>query len=464
MDDGVSIITASRPISEILSGMLASGEVHPPLYFYYLHPFAGVAAGSWALGGGVEAWFRWSTMPWSFATVVLTWMLAVRLLSPRAAFIATLLAIASSYLSYFGQEVRMYPMLATFVLAASLFAVRMPEAKWLGPAFAAACILAFFTHYLALFYIAALALFLVGRHREIGPRALAIALVPVIAAVVAWLPIIRQQAAAQPLMLRAAPGWPEVIELFFQMGCGVTWPLPLPGWTELTSRGWPLHPMQWCGLVVIGVAAYGVLRLKERSFIALFLALPIAAVIGLSAFTSIRIFEYKYFQASAPLLCIALAAAGGEWRRPRPATLVVVGLLFANLFAWGMFQARPEWYGPQDWRGLLRAVRPSFEKGDEVVVHPSMMSAPVLVYAVFEDRWLLPGVYGADREDQVRSARRLWVLLTPNHPFVRQQHLLVDLMKNWKPVQQIERRSFWPANDVQAVLLIHDQGPATGTL
>lgn len=458
VDEGVSILNAAPPIGDIFARMQATHEVHPPLYFYYLHPWiAGLSPGAFVHGGG-EAWFRLGNLPWALLTVGFTMALGHRLGGRRVALGAGLLAATSSYLLFYALEVRMYAMLAAFVLGMAWAA---SARRWWGAAIFG--LLAFFTQYEAVFFIAALGLFCMLEERPTWRRWLGPAL-GLAAGLVLWVPVVMAQAGQQSFSLRDTPSWPQAVELLFEMVWGVTWPLPLPGWR--TDDG-ALPTWKWAGLVAALLVGGGVWRAKSRSrrFLACFIGLPLVAVFGVSIVTSLRVFEYKYMQPMAPFACIALAmwlaSVTEETPSPPRVGLVVVGAgILVNLAAWVGFARDAAWYGPQDWRGVVARVAPRLGPTDVVVVHPSMMAAPVLVYAwLGEPRLFTPT--GASRvvpvddsdapalREALSTASGAFLLTTLAHPWVGQQRLLERLPRPWVVDLVGETSSYWPANRIQ---------------
>lgn len=457
MDEAGSLFDSSAPLGDIFPRMLAKGEVHPPLHFYYLHPWiAAVSPGAFAHGGG-EAWLRLSSLPWALLTVWLTFSLAERLGGRRVAVGAGLLVAASNFLVYYSLELRMYAMLTTLEVGAAWAAF---ERRWWGGA--ALCLVAFFTHYEAVWFIAALGLFCVLQDRAewrrwLGPSLLLVLLLGV------WAPVMASQAGHQAFTLRDAPSWPQAVELFFEMGWGVTWPVPLPGW-RVEDGALPLW--KWAGLVVALLVGAGVWRAepRARSLLACLLLLPLAAVFVVSNVTSLRVFEYKYMQPLIPVVCIALAMwlapHGKQAPARRCAGVAVVGaVLLVNLAAWAVFLRDAAWYGPQDWRGVATEVAEHLGPGEVVVVHPSMMAVPLLVYAWLGEPRLFtasgaPRVAGVDEadgpvlRDALSSAPGGFFVTPLAHPYVAQQRLLEHLPAPWRATFAGETSSFWPANRI----------------
>ncbi len=484
VDDGVAILHASRPLVDIMPSMVASHEVHPPLYFYYLHLWVGfLHVGCFRDDtSALDAWMHLSSLPWALAVVYLTWCLGDRLGGRSVAVASSLLVATSDFLAYYALEVRMYSMLTVLVLCAALAVHR--RKPWSAAAW---MLVAFLTQYEALFYMVAIATFLVLDARatrkwgDLRPWLVPASVVG--ALVLAWSPLLLSQANLQMFSLRPPPSWPEAVELVFELGCGVTWPFPLPHWYGA------LAPLKWLGLLTLLGYAGGLARAsaEARRMLASLVGGAVLMSFAVSTLTTMRVFEYKYFQPVVPFLCIALGfwavpsvAPASDANRMRrvlgtsrgwgPVALVIA----VNLAAWAQFNERPSWYGPQDWRRVTRLVAGSVRPGDLVLVNPSMMAASVMVYAAYSDLKLLdlrPAVAGAfggivpidtpgDRfRGVLRHARRVWFVTTPNHPLVGRTRLLDHVPADWK-IQMVDRiHSFWPANRIWVLLLERGQAP-----
>lgn len=483
VDDGVSLFNAAPPVADIVRSMLAGREVHPPLYFYWLHPFVALAGPeSFGLAGGLESWFRWSSLPWSVAVVVLTYAVAARVGGRRVACAASLLVASSAFLAYYSWEVRMYPMQTALLLGAALAFLGLDGRPRVAQGWLAVLVVlsvaAFFTHYLSLFHIAPLGVAILvqaGRERH-GRAGRLLAVVAVLAPLAWWAPVMHAQAGSQLMSLRGTPSWPQVVEMLFQCSFGVTWAMPLAGWPELEAAGHAVAPWKWVSLLVVAGAGGGLAALAapRRWLVIGQSAFPVAAVLLVTWLTPAQIFEYKYFQALVPWLFIALAstvALPTRHGRALGATLVAL-VLAVNLWACSTWLAAPVYWGPQPWREVLTGVGPRLAPGDQVIVHPSMMMTPVLVYGFYEPR-MRPYVFGG-RDRQGRPAlrvtgvdsatdaqlveaegraRRLWLLVTPHHPFVVRQRLLDALLPRWRVAATSETAGFWPANRIRVFLL-----------
>ena len=84
---------------------LTAQDIHPPLYYALLHGWAAL------LGTGPTA-LRLFSVAVGILTIPLLYLVARRMLSARAALLATLLLTISPLHVYYSQEVRMYGLVA----------------------------------------------------------------------------------------------------------------------------------------------------------------------------------------------------------------------------------------------------------------------------------------------------------------------------------------------------------------
>jgi hypothetical protein len=465
VDDGVSILEASRPLSGVVPFILQIHDVAPPLFLYWLHPWAVTPVHS-----GMEAWFRSAVAPWAIATVLATMAVGRCLGGERLALAAGVLTAVSGFLVYYAGEVRMYPM-ATACLLVATWAVVEPASPGRALIAALAALAAMFSHYLTVPYLLTLLAWRLARREQLWLGAG----VPAVACSVAlllWSPVLKTQAGGQPLDLRPAPGMAQGVELLAQMGCGLTWPVPLVDWT---SR---IHPLKW--LMFVTLACWLMFSLGRhartqhgRALLMAMLTAPFVMIWGLSATTHVRVFEYKYFQFMVPYLMLAVAWPLATDGRRLAAWVAVTALVTVNLGGWLIFRSAPFYYGPQDWRGLLEHMRPLVQPRDFVVVHPSLFAQTVLAYAYTTEPFLFVGpgeipdhaypyplrVVPVDGPADAQllateqRAARLWLLEAPNHPFVAHSGVEAALRSRWTVQAGFQTQSFFPANVLRALLL-----------
>ncbi len=200
-DEAVSAQVAAKGLAELTRW--TADDIQPPLYYYLLAGWTRAAGhGEWAL--------RFPSALFGTATIALLWSLARRLFGRRrrgllaAMLAAGMTAIAPLYV-YYAQEARMYTQLTFFGALAGyalLRAVSAAEAAaggrrvsmWWGTAVVAS-LAALYTHYFALFLLAAYAACAIvalaaahGRHSGPRVREAIVAAALVVLGYLPWLP------------------------------------------------------------------------------------------------------------------------------------------------------------------------------------------------------------------------------------------------------------------------------------
>jgi mannosyltransferase len=108
------------PLPELMQSV--TRDVHPPLYALLLHLFVSLFGDSeWAL--------RLPSVIFGTASVGLTWAVAGRLGSSRAALIAALLTALAVYFVGYSQEARMYALLHCLALTSMLMLLRIDDCR-----------------------------------------------------------------------------------------------------------------------------------------------------------------------------------------------------------------------------------------------------------------------------------------------------------------------------------------------
>ncbi|MCK9250203.1 MAG: glycosyltransferase family 39 protein [Solirubrobacteraceae bacterium] len=147
IDEGISIGVASYPFGEIPDALRLDGN--PPTYYWILHGWI-------SLLGSTEAAVHALSAAFAVAIVPVTWLLARGPLGRRSALAATAMAAVLPYLTYFGQETRMYSMVALLsVLVAGLHLHVFSDGARLRSriGLAAVLIVALYTHSWSVFLV-----------------------------------------------------------------------------------------------------------------------------------------------------------------------------------------------------------------------------------------------------------------------------------------------------------------------
>ena len=117
-DEGYTMMIAPRGFAQITADTIR--DVHPPLYYYFLHVWLQVFGSSELAARSMSAVF-------SLGTVAVVFFLARRLFSRNIAAIAALFTALAPFMIRYSQEARMYAMIAFFTTAATYALVRAME-------------------------------------------------------------------------------------------------------------------------------------------------------------------------------------------------------------------------------------------------------------------------------------------------------------------------------------------------
>lgn len=449
-DDGVQWYVSQRPLGEIPATIRAIGEVHPPLSFYWVHAWM-------AVGGDGLPWLRLSMILLAVAMVAVVYRVALSAWGEGAARIAGVSVAVSAFHCFYSEEIRMYTMAGLFVALAVWGLYRM-RSSWDGAVlYALGALGALYTQYLTGFFLLFLTPVAFGRAYPwrrwlAASAAVAVGFLPQVLTVAG-------QATAQDLGLREPPPLAWFPELMFQMTFGTTLPRPLAGW-----GGMLLDPLKWSGLVLpLMLGALLWRRRTEGAVVARWLAAglfaPMLVLAAMSAWTSVRVFEYRYFDMGVPLLALLLGWAGAELLQGRGRALwqgLALLLLAVNALSLGLMIEDPG-VGTADWRGAGAWLAAHLVEKDTIVVQPGMFAA-VLSYYV---RHVPSGVrLLAENEPPATASEltqngRLWLVDTPWHPQVRKAGVAA-----WLPAAGLaadrdvlwESQNFFPANVIRVQL------------
>lgn len=393
---------ASMQIDEAMSLIAAAQwrtnphfDVHPPLYL------AGLAA--WGQVSLSEGWLRLFSVVPSLALVAFFPRIFSRLGLSAAGGLAGAVMLAVSFADLQqAREVRMYAWLGLWA-GLHLLALLSGRWRWAVLTLLAAC----YTHLFGLFLLPLG--WLLRRERAL--------LYVQVAVVLAWLTwAIPQMLAHKEHMfqLRQSPGAATLVEAIGRLVGG-----------RVAAFGDPLS------LVLGGIALAWLGWRRPRVHLAVYgwALLPWLGLWLLSALTPVQLFEFKYLVWTLPAWIALLVASA------RPAPLI---LLWAAV---NLFGAVPWLLAPHQWMANWREVADyAARQRLPVVVHPSMMSAPLLYYGV--------NVQGVDTWQQVQPERSMVWITTPHHPFVVQSHLATGLMLYWRKQSRRKFQTRLPSSEV----------------
>ena len=353
---------------------------HPPGYRLVLHAWMGFSVD--------EAWIRLVPLTAGVLLVPAVWALA-RLLWPGrlvAGDIAALMIATSPFLLHYSQDATTYSW-TTLWVTLSFFLLVLAwrrDSVWLWVAWSVSLAISLYSHYFALFPLAAqgVGLLLMGLGR--GPEKLrrtAHGSLAIAFAVVLYLPWMWQ--------LTSSSG--DALGVVF-------FPLTLDGqvfnWLPVLAAGYG-HPLVWqygwggwlAWIALAALVAWGLFTLyKMREVKSTKAFLPalswlLTATIGPYLFLRITsppgsVDPVRFATMAAPALLLVVAAIVAMmkpvWRLP----LLAAWLLLAG------WQWQSELRSPpvQDWRGILTVVREQAQPGDVVLAFPAFHAAAAAAY------------------------------------------------------------------------------------
>ena len=365
LDEAQSLWQTSRSPAQIVS--LIAEDVHVPLYHLLLHFWRR----GFGEGDGVGAG-RLLSLLLFLATIPSIYLLGKLAYGKRVGIFVALLTAASPFLNWYGNEMRMYSLLALLAVWNQYFFIRTYKDPrnyvWWG--YALTALIGVFTHYFfglillaqAAFYLFYHRLFQRGTFRKLAGTAL---LIGVLFLPWAWFVWSRNSAAdSNPLL--PPPSSVDVFNTFTAF---------LFGFQEdhvnaLVASLWPLG------------ALLGFLALRrnhrispESSYFLLALAVPILAAFGLS-FVFRPVYLARYLILSLPALYLLVGWLIQTY--PRQLSLSLKTVLLAGMFsglAWQAVSARTPI--KEDYRAAVAFLNENVTARDVVI-----LSAPFTVYPV----------------------------------------------------------------------------------
>lgn len=338
----------------------AAHDVHPPLYFFFLHGWVQV------VGEGVLSLRLFSALFGTLAVFLGGWLMW-RLASARAAFIALLLLALLPTAVRYSQEVRMYSLLGCWLLAATLALL-----YWLEEGrrryllmYAALMTAAFYTHYFSLFGALVQWLWLATlpnsplRRRDWWLANLAIA-----ALFLPWLPglldLIRHMAV---LEAGGDVGWQPPVDARSLPSMLWQWLAQSDG----NALSWPV--LLGAPLLVVAVTLL-VLRMDDSRqrggvLLALYCGLPLLLLYGVSFLSPVFVERYlTAFALGLPLLLALALDRLLQQRRVLGAALLVTLLGLQGIGVGRAIAVDPD----EQFDGMAAYVNAHYRAGDRVVV------------------------------------------------------------------------------------------------
>lgn len=329
IDEGYSLRDAA------LSGTIA--ESSKPLYFSILEAWMTVTPHT-------AAWLRMPAVIFGVACIWLTYIVARKLASERAAAFAALAsAISPLYINH-SQEIRMYTLLTALVLSQMYFfllALEKPGVKRLAP-YGLFTLLAVLTQPLAALIVVPQALFVITKNgqrlRTYVPWLATGALVFLF-----WLPVLinvfrfRGYFGAAWTLLEPRPGWWHGVSLIGEFLLGA-WDIKM----ALVSK--PAMAYLLYTLVIIGIVAWTTWSNRRAAGTAVALAWLAIPVITLGALSHVgaNLWVPRYMIYISPALFVLLGMAVARQRKPWIAAALAVFILALPAARVGRYYLKPD--------------------------------------------------------------------------------------------------------------------------
>jgi mannosyltransferase len=341
IDEGLSVGISDRPLTDIPGILRLDGS--PPLYYMLLNVWMQ------AFGSSEEA-VRWLSVVCALIAVPVAWWAARGLFGTRAAWMAAVLAATNPFFTQYGQEGRMYALLALLALVAAAAYGRAFAWRSRGWAIGYAVTLAamLYTHNWALFFGAACGLvwlYLVWRATERRELLIlgVIAFGGALALYLPWLPTVLYQVAHT----------------------GAPWSEPPTILSLLSTPARILGDFAVIALLLVGGAGLVSLRRSPALWL-LGIAILTVALAWLSSQLSPAWAQRYLAVAVGPLLLAVTAGLAGAGRLGIAALIVGAAL--------GAADAAPD--DKSNVRDVAEAIAPSLRAGDLVVsTQPEQISA-----------------------------------------------------------------------------------------
>ncbi len=407
-DEAWSMAIASNSSLVELFRSVQATDVHPPLYYVLLH--------AWTVSiGTTEYAARFLSLGLDLLSIALLVAAARSFFGRRGAVVVALLAAVSPIGVAYAQEVRMYTLLGLLTLSSSLLAYHFLETgrkgAWAG--YLAVSAAALFTHYFALFIVAAQDAYFLLRWREhrsytrrwLGGQLLLVAsLLPWFLTNAGGLRAIRSEPANRPPLEAATAligqGWSG-------FAAGVTArpeaAAPMAGATAL--------------LALLGLAAAWRSHPRLATFLAAYLLVPFAAMVAAASITPY--FFARYLLVAVPAHYLLVGRGLTTWRPALPTIALLAALGTGWAFSLQNLYFVPSFAKP-DYRSLAAAIEEMARPGDGLVlgsplgkqIHRYYYHGPLDTGALYD----APGAGPAEAQAYLTMAAgqysRLWVVPT----------------------------------------------------
>jgi hypothetical protein len=351
-------------------------ESNPPL-FYLL---------AWVARriGDPDVWIRLPSLVAGIGLIPLVGVLGARLAGRAAGLTAAALIAASPFAVFFATEARAYALLMFLVALSTLAllnAVERRSRRW-WVVFAAAGAAALYTHYTAVFPLAAQGLWALWFHRD-QLRALVLAHAAIAVLFVPWIPQIRENEAG------------DVVGGSFDLTAGTALTAllrsafghPIEAFDELPATAGIVALAAAAAVAVVGAVMGragnrsgpdGRTAIDRRGGAVLIAGLVVVAPLGLLAYKAVGGGDlYLPRNLSSALPALAIGIAWAAWSLPRPFAIAATVLVLGGAIAGSGLLVADDDHARPDFRSIAEVIDERAQPGDTVVTSPIFFFAPL---------------------------------------------------------------------------------------
>lgn len=448
LDEG-AVITLARQAdpSRVISMIIKTNEVHPPLYFLLIHHVIAIF--------GISPFFlRLTSVLTGLGCIAATYLLACDLFDRETAVGSSFTLLFLSSFTKFSKEIRMYPLLTLFWCLSLYFLLKSLKSDKKGYVvlLTVVNVLSLYTHYFSFFMIFSqvllISIYLIRKRRWKKAGSFALSYLICFFCFIPWLSSFLKQLGSSNYAIRSSPGISDIFKLPFFLSFGDNVDALFPN-----SQFFPIA----VGAAAIAIIVYFLWNLKSenRKILGLYFLFTPVAVFLLSAFTRFRIFAFKYFLFLIPFLAIAYGRLIVKSRnRIIPIALIAV-LLITNGFSFAVYNFSPEnYYGQANWKLAGKYLSRNTTAGDLLIIHPSMFYTVLNLY--YRGPAEIATVDQADKfikniSNRACGKNRIVLCMVPHHPLSENENLDLKLNRYFIVTNVFQIRNFYPRNRIRII-------------
>ena len=373
-DEAFSVNVARLPFVEMCRRIAWDG-VHPPFFYFLLHPWI-------LIFGDSEAAVRSLSAVYGMLTVLVIYMVTTRFYSRRVGLVAAFLVATSSFYLFYSQEARMYIFMAPPALVSfyALYRLVYDRRLIVYAAYFVSTVVFLYTHIFGVFYVVAqniyyLGLMVLGRDNRPKLSHWIALQSATILAFVPWLPFVvdkAQRQNARGTFWLEAPDLNAIILLFGSFAG--SW-LGLVAFTGVLSAAAFFGIRRaWSGKRHVITAD----QFRKEGLLVLWIFVPIV-VTALYSILVDPILYPRYVLPSALPIYILVAFTLVHWTRHSTRNTAIVGVLLASLTGYQVYSyysddIRANHYRLRhDWRTATAYLVENSDK-DTIIVCPGTCS------------------------------------------------------------------------------------------